>query len=279
MYGVQLKAVKHANRGALWRPNVFLIHGLMAAMYLAMAAFMAFTLWFSRAKRHLFGVPMLVIVLVLVGMTVLASSKNALLMLITGVACLFIAKRMRWGFPLLVLLVIPPSYVGLRQGYGWEGEELIETVEKVFGRARAYSMQVRLDNENMLHERTDQKKWFGWSDVGAFTGNAQRTRLHGDDAFVIIVDSMWLIYVGIGGLVGLVAVFALMLLAPFLAWKHLPARHWTHPSLSITVALSIMMVLFALDCLLNAFDNPVFIAAGGGVCGLLGTKEGKARWQ
>ena len=279
VYGVKLKAVKHAHRGMLWRPNVFLVHGLMAAMYLGMAAFLAFTLWLSKAKEQLRGFPMIAVAGLLMVVTVGASSKNALLMMVAGIVCLLIAKQFRWGFPLLLMVLVPPAYIGLRQGVGWQGQELVDAVDKAFGPGRAMSIKTRLDSENVLHDRTNEKKWLGWSDAGQFTGNQTERGEPTERGYIIIIDSMWLIYVGTGGLVGLISVFSIMLLAPFLAWKNIPARYWTHPALSVTVALSILSVLFALDCLLNSFDNPVFIAAGGGVCGLLGTKEGKARWQ
>ncbi|MEW6074528.1 MAG: hypothetical protein AB1726_18275 [Planctomycetota bacterium] len=279
VYGVMLKSVKHANKGFVWRPNVFLIHGLMCAMYLAMAAFLAFTLWITRARRDLFGFPILAVLAVLGVMTVGVSSKNALLMFLGGVTCILLAKQLRWKLPLLLLVLAAPVYVGLRQGLGWEGTELVEVVEPVFGAGRAASLQARFDSENLLHDRVNERAWFGWADAGEFTGNQSITGESTHESFDIVIDSMWLIYAGTYGLVGLAAAFAIMLLPPLLAWKLIPARHWTHPALAVTVALSILSALLALDCLLNSFDNPVFLAGGGGVAGLLGTREGRARWQ
>jgi hypothetical protein len=277
VYGVKLKTVKHAQRGMFWRPNVFLSHGLMCALYLAMAAFLAFTLWFTKARTALLRLPMLIVLAVLVAITVGASSKNAFLMMVVGMGCVVVARRLRTGLPVLLLIAIPVVYVGLRQGLGWDGQEIVEVSRSVFGEGRASSLELRFESEAMLSERAGEKVWLGYADMGEFTGNQPRDGTDRQD-FNIIVDSMWLIFLGTNGVVGLLGAFSAMLLAPFLLWKRLPARYWTHPSVSMTTALAIMSALFALDCLLNSFENPVFIAAGGGVCGLLGTPEGKARW-
>ena len=46
VYGVPLKSFKHAMRsGGLWRPNVFISHGLAYGLYNGIAAMLAFWLW------------------------------------------------------------------------------------------------------------------------------------------------------------------------------------------------------------------------------------------
>ncbi len=278
VYGVKLKTIKHANRGLFWRPNVFMRHGLMCALYLGMSAFLAFSLWFTKARPKLLGFPVIVALGILVVVSIGASSKNALLMMGIGMACFVVARQLKWGFPVALVVLVPPVYIGMRQGAGWDGQELVDASAALFGEGRAGSLQMRFDSEAFLTDRANEKIWFGYHEMGEFTGNQTRIAEGGED-YMIIVDSMWLILLGTYGLFGLIGAFVVMLMPPLLLWRRLPPRYWTHPDLAPVAALAILSALFAIDCLLNSFDNPVFIAAGGGVCGLLGTREGRARWE
>lgn len=278
-YGVQMPGIEHASRGFLWRPNVFIEHGLKCALFLGMAAYLAYAMWASGARKSLFGIPMIGIVGILVLVTVGASSKMALLMMGVGIVCLFVARRMRLAFPVLLLALVPPTYITLRQGVGWGGDELLAVAETVFGDARGGSLLTRLQSEDLLAPRADEKIWCGWADMGEFTGNKLRTGGSAHESYTILVDSMWLIYLGTNGVIGVAAVFALMLMAPFLVWQQMPPHYWSHPAITVTIALGVMSALFAIDSLMNSFDNPVYIAAAGGVSGLLGTREGQRRWK
>jgi hypothetical protein len=279
VYGVQMRGIEHASRGLLWRPNVFIEHGLKCALFLGMAAFLAYALWASKARTRLFGLPMIAVVGILMVTTAAASSKMALLMMGVGIVCLGVANRARLALPVLLLILVPPSYIGLRQGVGWGGEELLVVAETVFGKVRGGSLLTRLESEDLLAPRASERIWFGWADMGEFTGNRLRSGGSAHEAFTISVDSMWLIYIGTNGVIGVIAVFAIMLMAPFLVWRNLPPKYWSHPAITITVALGIMSVLFAIDSLMNSFDNPIYIAAAGGVSGLLGTREGQLLWK
>lgn len=272
VYGIKLKAIKHASRGAFWKPNVFLSHGLMLALFMACATTCCYQLWASKLRRAIQGVPTGLLALGL-GITTLAcSSKNALIMMFTGLAALFVGNRLRWGFPLVALCMVGPLYVGVRQGIGWEGKELVGWAEETFGRERAISLNIRLRNENMLAEPISERLWFGYSDFRALTGNTEERN-------VITVDSMWLLFLSVTGLFSLIALYGTLLLAPILVWRRIPARLWTHPTLAPSVALSMMCVLLCLDFLLNAHENPLVTVAAGGVAHMLGTREGRATWM
>jgi hypothetical protein len=71
----------------------------------------------------------------------------------------------------------------------------------------------------------------------------------------------------------------MQLLAPYLVWKKLPPGWWSHPALAAVVVFGVASLLITLDGLLNAFEIQAFTAGAGGVCQLLGTKEGKRLWQ
>ena len=271
-YGVALKSFKHAQRGALWRPNVFIAHGLAYGLFNALAALFAFALWYSKSKRDLLGVPMIVIVLILSGMAVAAQSTNAQLMLILGATALVCAQRFGWAFPVLLLVCAPPSYIFVRQGLRWDGEELVAVAESVFGRNRAVSLNVRLTNEAELRDRVLARPWFGYNDFRQFTGNT-------DTKHAATVDSIWLLYLGLYGLVALAGLHGSQLIAGFLLYRKVPPRYWTHPALAPMATAAICSVLMAMDGLLNALDIAAIMAGAAGAAHLIGTREGRAKWM
>jgi len=53
-----------------------------------------------------------------------------------------------------------------------------------------------------------------------------------------------------------------------LLWRH-TAVDWCHPAFAGTGVLSVVLILYWIDCLFNAMINPVFILAAGGLSGLV----------
>jgi hypothetical protein len=275
-YGVMLRSFKHARRAfGLWRPNVFVSHGLAYALFNSLAALCAFWLWHTRSVTRVWGFPMGSVVLVLFGMTLAAQSGNAILLLGLGLLCLVLATRNRAAFPVLALVLIPPAYVTLRQGLRWDGHELVAVAESVFGRSRAVSLNVRIESEVFLRDKILERPWFGYEDFKEFTGNRGRET----EESPVLVDSRWLLYLGLYGVFALVGLWSMQLLPPFLLWRKLPPAYWSHPALAAATALGVASLLVTLDGLLNAFEIQAFTAGAGGVAHLLGTREGRRLWQ
>jgi len=279
-YGVMLRSFKHARRSfGLWRPNVFVSHGLAYALFNSLAALCAFWLWHTRAVRHVWAFPMGFVVAVLVFMTFAAQSSNAILLLALGIACMLLASRHRLAFPLLLFMLVPPVYVSLRQGLRWDGEELVAVAESIFGKNRAISLNVRIENEKLLRDKILEKPWFGYDDFKDFTGNKGREAEKEEAGSAVLVDSRWLLYLGLYGVFALVGLWGMQLLPPFLLWRKLPPEHWNHPALAAATVLGVASLLITLDGLLNSFEIQAFTAGAGGVAHLLGTKEGRRLWQ
>jgi hypothetical protein len=275
-YGVMLRSFKHARRGfGLWRPNVFVSHGLAYALFNSLAALCAFWLWRTKSVTRVWGFPMGFVVAVLFGMTFLAQSSNAILLLFLGIACLVLGARRRLAFPVIALVILPPVYVTLRQGLCWDGKELVEVAEQVFGTRRAISLNVRIQSEALLRDKILERPWFGFDDFKEFTGNKGREV----EESPVLVDSRWLLYLGLYGVLCLAGLWSMQLLPPLLLWRKLPPAHWSHPMLAAAAVLGVASLLITLDGLLNAFEIQAFTAGAGGVAQLLGTKEGQRLWQ
>lgn len=275
-YGVMLRSFKHARRGfGLWRPNVFVSHGLAYALFNSLAALLAFWLWHTKAVTRVWGFPMGFVCAVLLFMTLVAQSGNAILLFFLGVICLLAATRYRRAFPVICLVLLPPVYVTMRQALRWDAKELVALAEGVFGKKRAISLNVRIESEAQLRDQILQRPWFGFNDFKAFTGNKGR-EVESDP---ILVDSRWLLYLGLYGAFAMIGLWGMQLLAPYLVWKRLPPGWWSHPALAAMVVMGVASLLITLDGLLNAFEIQAFTAGAGGVCQLLGTKEGRRLWQ
>jgi hypothetical protein len=276
VYGVMLRSFKHARRAfGLWRPNVFVSHGLAYALFNSLAALCAFWLWRTQSVRRVWNIPMGVIALVLLGMTLAAQSSNAILLLALGAACLVLASRHRLAFPVLALILVPPVYVTLRQGLRWDGRELVAVATSVFGAKRASSLETRIASEALLRDKILQRPWFGYDDFKEFTGNRGREI----EENPVLVDSRWLLYLGLYGVFALVGLWGMQLAAPWLLWRKLPPGFWSHPAVAAAAVFGVASLLITLDGLLNAFEIQAFTAGAGGVAQLLGTAEGRRTWQ
>jgi hypothetical protein len=275
-YGVMLRSFKHARRAfGLWRPNVFVSHGLAYALFNSLASLSAFWLWRTKTVRTVWGIPMGLVVAALVAVTFLAQSSNAILLLAIGAGILTYGTKHRAVFPLIALAVVPPLYVTVRQGLRWDGEQLVEVAESVFGHSRAISLNVRIEAEKFLADKIVERPWFGYDDFKEFTGNKGREV----EDNPVLVDSRWILYLGLYGVFALVGLWGMQLLAPYLLWKRLPPAHWSHPAMAAAAALAVASLLITLDGLLNAFEIQAFTAGAGGVAHLLGTREGRQLWQ
>lgn len=276
VYGVMLRSFKHARRAfGLWRPNVFVSHGLAYALFNALAALCAFWLWRTGSVRRLWGFPLGFVVAILVVLTFLAQSSYAILLLGLGAAVLVLGARQRMALPLIVLIAIPPLYVSVRQGLRWDGEELVAAAESVFGQRRAISLNVRVEAEKFLADRIAERPWFGYDDFKEFTGNRGREV----EENPVLVDSRWILYLGLFGVLALAGLWGMQLCAPWHLWRTLAPEHWSHPALAAAAVLGVASLLITLDGLLNAFEIQAFTAGAGGVAHLLGTSEGRRTWQ
>ncbi len=271
IYGVQMLTIKHARRGLLWRPNVFIEHGLVCALFIALATVLAYFLWTSGSRRKILKMPMALVTALLGAMTIGCSSSMALVVMFIGITTLTLGRRVAFTLPLLLMVLLPPLYVTARQFGGWQGRELHSIAAAGFGEARAQSLMVRLRSETELRDRAHLRKWFGYSDERTFTGNISRDLdVQGSD--FVVIDSMWMWYMGLQGTFGVAALYGTLLLGGWLAWRRIPSRYWGHPIAGMPLAMGMVAVLYAQDTLLNATENQLFIVVAGAATGSLANR-------
>ncbi len=254
-YGFTQHRFGQSRRGGGWRPMVYQQHGLALGMIMAMAAMCAGWLWRAKTIRKISSFPMSLIAIFLLITVVFVKSSFALVLLMVGVCAYYSIKIMRHPLPLLILIFMIPTYQFVRTNGSFTGETLVNIAETVFSSDRAGSLQFRLDNEDRIIEHAvTAKPWLGWGTWGEYMVDEDT-----------VADGMWVITFGKYGFIGLASLTLALLTPPFLMVTGLPRKYLRVPDAAPALVLSTLLVLFAYDCLMNAFPNTIFGLASGGV--------------
>jgi hypothetical protein len=263
VYGMRPKTTLHARRYGGWRPTVFLDTGLELGMWMTAASLLGFALWYSGALKRLWGMSTAPLLFVLMVTTVLCKSTGSLLLLIGGLGMMLVMRWTRSPWWVAFLVAVPLLYLPVRSCGLNDGKALVAVVKDVFGGQRAHSLDFRFHNENMLAARAWQQPLFGWGGWG-------RERVfdeYGEDQTV--VDGMWIILFGKFGLLSMVSFYAAFLLAPTAGVLRFGRPSWRYSDVAPLVALCLLMLLYTVDCLLNAMDNAIYALSLGAITTVL----------
>lgn len=253
VYGYHQHSWAQASRGTGWRPTVFMQHGLMVGIWMSAASIAAIGLCLG-GQRRIGGVHAWIIVGCLVGTVAFLRSLNAIVLLAAGVA-LLVLSRATFQVAAAVASSVPVVYIVSRVVLRWDGAELIKYVELV-NPVRAESLGFRLGQEELLIDRAMMRPWLGWGGYG------HNRMVHEGDTEAV-TDSLWIVYLGLRGAIGVVCYYATLLLAPihaaYVARKVPADLSWMLLSLTTIVWISVM------DSMFNATPNQVFYFVVGGL--------------
>ncbi len=256
IYGFRQHSFAQQMRDGGYRPLVFMQHGLMVAMWMAMTSMIGVWLWKARTVRQIWDMPMSWLVPAMIFTVYICKSKYAALLFVAGLGTLYAAQFTKIRWVVLLLLLIPPTYMYLRASKIVTGEHLIAMAEKTFGEERAQSLSVRINNENALAERAMEQPWFGWGGWGA-------ARVQGPDGKDLVTDSLWIITIGKAGIIGLAGLTVMLLLPMLLISLDWRVELWSHPLVAPVVILGMVSALYMFDHLMNGMVNPIFMLATG----------------
>ena len=251
-----------------FRPTVFMEHGLSVGMWMMAATLIGIWFWKTGVLREICGVHIRWLVGLLFVTFILIKSTGAYGLLFLGVIFLFVAWQFHTSLSLVILIAAMGFY--LQQNVVANSdltEHIITTLEPVAPVERLESLQYRFDNEELLKARARERIVLGWGGWG-------RNRVYeydwkGDLIDVAVTDSLWILAFGMNGLVGLTALFS-SVLVPVLSFVwYFPAKTWSNTEVAATAALTVIIALYMLDCLLNNQPNPVFTLATGSISGLV----------
>lgn len=257
VYGYHQHSFGQAIRDGGFRPMVFMQHGLAVAGWMISASVIAFWLWDRKVIRHLWGLPMWAMTASLFITSILCKSTGALILLAWGVGGLLAMKWTRLALPILALALIPPVYMVARSQNWMQRDDLVEFASELINEDRAASLYTRLYNEDQLIAKALKRPLVGWGRMG----DARIKDSKGND--ISTVDGLWVIATGNTGVVGTIAVTAMILLPAVLVFYRYRGAGLVATATAPEIALAVVLILHAIDNLLNAMVNPLFILAAG----------------
>lgn len=257
--------IQHIRAGG-FRPILFLSHGLMVGIFFCLSILAALMLWREARREGRPGTGWLCAALWLTITLVLVKSVGALaISLMLGLVAGFAGRRLQVAAAAIVAAMVL-LYPTLR------GAGLIP-VDRVYDMAlsvsveRAQSLKFRLDNEDGLLARANEKPVSGWGGWG-------RNRIYDPETGrdVSVTDGVWIIVIGVYGWLGYIAHFGLLTL-PILLYA-LQRRRFG-PSL-ITPGLLLLLSAVLIDFLPNAGLVPYVWMMAGALAGFVMRPAGAA---
>lgn len=265
VYGAPIN-LQPARFGLGYRPQVFMMTGLELGLLMCGLALLAWWGWTSGVYRRIGWLPAWVVTLILTATGILTKSVGAIQLMAAGVFALWLAKRAGQRWALVVLLLVPPVYMGVRVPRLWSGESMVSLTRELLGEERGQSLETRLVCEDRLVARALERPVWGWGGQGRSRAGLE-----------VVTDGLWVIILGTLGFVGLTAWTGTSLLGPALFVRRVPPRRWGSPHVAPAAAFAVLLVLFAIDCLSNAMISPLYYMALGGLVGLADMSSGHDR--
>lgn len=270
VYGFFQHSFAQTKRYGGWRPVVFMQHGLEVGIWMMAAALIGVWLWRSGTMKRVGPVAMPWAVAALTVTFVLVKSTAAYGLFAIGLILLFACRQLKTALPVFLLGATMVFYLATNTitapAYKHDIVAILRSTP--LPEARVNSVEFRFDNEELLIEKARQRLVFGWGGWG-------RNRVYderGND--IAVTDSLWIIIFGQQGIFGLASATAVLILpALSVLWLKCPARFWQHPRLAPVPAIAAILLLYQLDCLLNAMINPIFVLASGGLAGIVASPK------
>ena len=246
---------QHLRAGG-YRPVVFLPHGLWLAIFLCISFLATLELWRSTSGQSKSRWMMVAVWLFLT--LVLAKGVGALgIALMLGAIILFLPVRLQViGASLIAIALL--TYPMLR-GAGLVPTEMAVNLAQGVDPDRASSLRFRLNNEDILLEKANQRPAFGWGGWG-------RNRVISDEGQDLsVTDGYWVILIGTRGWIGYLAEYGLLLLPiVFLGLR------WRHLALSpATAGLAMALTANMIDMIPNGTLTSVTWLMAGALAGRL----------
>lgn len=241
VYGFFPHSFGQQMRAGGFRPVVFLGHGLLVAIFCAMAATAAIARWREARGRQRTRAGLIAIYFGI--LLVLCKSVGALILaaVFMPFGAFLRAKRVAMiGAVVCIMMLLYPAI----RSAGLVPTVTISELAGSFSSDRQGSLGVRLINEDQLLQRAAEKPIFGWGSWG-------RNRLYSPDdgRDLSITDGAWIITLGTWGWVGYLAMLGLLSAG---CLSILGSRRTLKNITPTAAALCILLSINLLDSLPNA---------------------------
>jgi hypothetical protein len=246
-----------------YRPTVFMQHGLAVGAWMMAASVIGIWIWRAGVVKEVFTLPLKVTIPVLLLTFVLLRSTGAYALLILGLAILYFGAMSRAS--VLVYLIIAGIIIYLYLNTMTDSyitDQIIDFLSKYLPDERVSSLEFRFNNEELLGQHAKERIWLGWGGWG-------RNLLYDDQGNrTTTPDSLWIIAFGAHGLLGLISLYTALLLPVVSVFIiKCPPRLWNRKEAAPIAVLAVTLLLYSIDCLLNAMINPIYILICGGLTG------------
>lgn len=257
VYGFHAHSFAQTRRWGGFRPTVFMVHGLCVALLMLGSVVSAYAL--KKAGLPLFRrVSGMAAVLLTIMIPVMKSAGVLIYAMFTLPLTLLVQAKTLTRVA-VVLATLSFSYPLLRAFDLFPADYLVDTAAR-FSQDRAGSLIFRFANEEILYERAMERPVFGW-------GGWSRSHVFDEGGKDIsVADGMWIVVLGLNGLVGFFAYFGMLALPIFLANRNL-GRLTPQHQIALG-SLTLLASCYAVDMLPNSgfAEIPMFLA--GAVAGL-----------
>lgn len=205
-------------RGGGFRPVVFLGHGLLVATFTAMAIAACGALALRRQK--MLGLSFWVWAIYLFVILILCKSLGALLLGIFALSCQIMLRAPRANQKISALVAVSVILYPALRGADLIPAQWFADQVAAYSGERSGSFQFRIDNEDQLLAKANQRPWFGW---GGYGRNRVYDEQKGTD--LSVTDGTWIIVIGSGGWIAYLTTFGLIC-GPIIAaaWRHRSPR-------------------------------------------------------
>ncbi|MGQ3100393.1 MAG: hypothetical protein ACT6Q5_03600 [Sphingopyxis solisilvae] len=202
VYGFFPHSFGQQMRAGGFRPVVFLGHGLLVAIFCAMAATAGIARWRESKGRQRTRSGLIAIYLGV--LLLLCKSIGAMILAAVFVPVVAFLRARRIAMISAAVCIMMLLYPAIRSA-GLVPTTTISEVTGSFSADRQGSLAVRLINEDQLLQRGAEKPIFGWGSWG-------RNRIFSpeDGKDLSITDGAWIITLGTWGWVGYLAMFGLL---------------------------------------------------------------------
>ena len=268
IYGFFPHSFVQQMRAGGFRAVVFLGHGLIVAIFVAMALIAAIGLWRDRVRIK--GMPGFAYTGILIFVVIISKSFGALLLAIFIGTATYLLKYRRLVTILAISGLVIIAYPAFR-GAGIIPVDRFAAITADYSEDRAGSFQTRIDNEEKLLEKSERKPFFGWGTWGR--GRVYTADWQGNDLDTTITDGTWIIIISSFGWIGYIACFGLLAYPTFRALRYRRQFSQSGPC----VALLAVLIINLFDLLPNASLSPLTWLIAGALSGYQISLYGKKK--
>lgn len=265
VYGYFPHSFAQQMRDGGFRPVVFLSHGLEVALFTTLG--LLATVVLLKKRERILGLPAGLVVAYFGGLVVLCKSLGSTIYAIVLSPLLLFTRPRTWARLALIGSLFVCSYPMLRTN-GLSPTQLVTNAAGAFSLSRQASFQMRLNNEEALLAKANQKPLFGW---GGWGRNRIYDKWTGQD--ISVTDGGWIIEYGCYGWAGYLALFGLLTVALLQAARAMSKE--VTPANVTRGALALLVGMYVVDSIPNASQLAIIFPLAGAVASSARARSGR----